>query len=355
MSSAKIIELNEENTCKLCDNALAKYVCPKCSINYCSLICYQSAKHQSCSEEFYKDCVFEDLNVSDDPSQAKMMEILKKVHESNQILDNDLDDEDSPLDSDDNEDVDDITERLKGIDLDNAELVWDKLTEDERQEFVAFLHSEDVTKLIPPWTPWWDYFDEKKVQEVENQEFKNNCPKIVPIVEFSKICQKPPAFCIQYDLINILGGYVFMARYFNGEYEDFTKEAVACISEISLSLKSCQNFADQDFACKSLEHQICLSDWIQMDTENLKNMEDDLQKILRGPSVFEPKFYILCALSDLLGLLNKSMEVKEEDNFSKTFAREQFPSVKLVPQKTVKAYVKRIEFFLSYAKHIFEG
>lgn len=86
------------------------------------------------------------------------MEILKRAHEDNQIVFSDNDDtfgecsgfnindfldldsaDENELDSDDEEDILDIGDRLAGIDLDDAEQVWGKLTEDEKQEFVAFL------------------------------------------------------------------------------------------------------------------------------------------------------------------------------------------------------------------------
>lgn len=83
------------------------------------------------------------------------------------------------VDSDDEEDVLDLGERLAGIDLDDADGVWEKLTNDERQEFVAFLKSEDVAKFVPKWEPWWGQ-NFKKVQEVEESEkYKDGCPEIV--------------------------------------------------------------------------------------------------------------------------------------------------------------------------------
>lgn len=115
-----------------CDNALSKYSCPKCHVKYCSLTCYQSEKHLQCSEEFYKKCIIEELALeNNEEAKKKMLEILKRNHLN--------DEEDSELDSDDEDDVADITNRLAGVDLDNADQVWEKLTEDEQQEFIAFL------------------------------------------------------------------------------------------------------------------------------------------------------------------------------------------------------------------------
>lgn len=120
-----------------CENALGKYTCPRCNVLYCSLTCYQTEKHVQCSENFYRECVMKDLSLKNDTddSKAAMMEILQRMHESNESPP----DNDEPVDSDDDEACADIAERLAGIDLDKADKVWEKLTDDERQEFVAFL------------------------------------------------------------------------------------------------------------------------------------------------------------------------------------------------------------------------
>lgn len=312
MATAKIIELTESNTCKICDNALARYSCPRCNIIYCSLTCYQSEKHLDCSEAFYRDCIVSELKdeLTEGDNQAKMMEILQRVHETNKIpsfdgldeqgyAETQSDEEEDVLDSDDEEFVD-INERLAGIDLDNAEQVWDKLTEDERQEFVAFLRSEDVTKLIPTWEPWWMYFNKNKVEEVgdtsSTEDFKSKCPKLFhPIADFNSITKKPPADCVKYNLINVLATYAFTTRYFNGEHYDFAKEVISCICSLSLNLKSAQNFNDLETAIKSIEQECYSSDWIVTDAENMQIMREDLERILQGPNSYEPKFYILCA------------------------------------------------------------
>jgi hypothetical protein len=246
MSKAKIIELDATNTCEICDNALSKYSCPKCHVKYCSLTCYQSEKHLQCSEEFYKKCIIEELALeNNEEAKKKMLEILKRNHLN--------DEEDSELDSDDEDDVADITNRLAGVDLDNADQVWEKLTEDEQQEFIAFLKSEDVTKLIPSWDPWWLHRS-KNVEEVNSsQEYKSKCPQIVKIKNFRDISKRDPANCVKYNLVNVLAAYAFATRYFNGEYYDFYKEVVSCVVALSLCLKVNQNFEDFETALKSVQ------------------------------------------------------------------------------------------------------
>ncbi|ENN77619.1 hypothetical protein D910_07597 [Dendroctonus ponderosae] len=373
MASAKIIELNDANTCKVCDNALARYSCPRCNIIYCSLTCYQAEVHLDCSESFYKENVMSELNLdSDHPeSKAKILEILQRTHENNRMgspamfadsdqeytsdvdLDDlelngagpfsqfvDIEDLEEDLDSDDDIYVD-LSERLAGVNLDDADTIWDKLTNDERQDFVAFLKSKDVSKLIPSWTPWWMY-SEAKVSEVnpENSEgFKSQCPKVGNVKDFATVTTKRPANCVKYNLINLLCAYAFTVRYYNGEYADFANEAVATIAALSLALKKGLNFEDYETAVKSVEQECINCEWIVTDAENLDLMKDDIAKILKGPNPQESSFYVLCALSDFQNLLKECRKPKEQNStggFSAQFLSDQFPQIQYETKDKIK-------------------
>ncbi|XP_060533287.1 zinc finger HIT domain-containing protein 2 isoform X2 [Cylas formicarius] len=361
MASAKIIELDETNTCKICDNALAKYSCPKCNVIYCSLTCYQSPAHLQCSEEFYKDNVMREMNLNPDneESKAKMMEILQRTHEGNCSKFVDIEDLEEDLDSDDDQYVD-IAERLAGIDLDDAETVWDRLTEDEKQDFVAFLKTENVSKLIPSWEPWWLYCDSSKVTEVNAvEDFKNKCPGIADIKAFSSITSATPAETVKHNLTNVLCAYVFTARYFNGEHFDFPKEASTCVTTVSLTLKNGQNFHDFETAVKSVEQECIGCEWIMTDSENLDLMREDLKKILAGPNSMEKKFYILCALSDLQNLFQNALRPRPDENgrtsgFNRQFPNNHFPNVQLESKNKLKNHLKKVDYFLSYSKDCLE-
>lgn len=89
------------------------YTCPRCDVGYCGAECYKSDVHSDCSESFYKQCIEDELKSQEnDPVvRQKMMEILKKIHEADledDILAEDSNEEDSPLDSDDEEQVNGI-------------------------------------------------------------------------------------------------------------------------------------------------------------------------------------------------------------------------------------------------------
>jgi hypothetical protein len=60
-------------------------------------------------------------------------------------------------DSDDNDSGEDLHERLRNVNLDDADSVWELLTPTEKQEFEELLQSGDASQLVVPWEPWWLY------------------------------------------------------------------------------------------------------------------------------------------------------------------------------------------------------
>lgn len=53
--------------------------------------------------------------------------------------------------------------------------------------FVYLFRSENVSKFIPPWEPWWCE-DLKNIEELETcQQYKNKCPQIIKISNFWEI------------------------------------------------------------------------------------------------------------------------------------------------------------------------
>ncbi|XP_044763295.1 uncharacterized protein LOC123320159 [Coccinella septempunctata] len=366
MATAQIVELNESNICKLCQNALGKYVCPKCNVLYCSLSCYRSEAHQSCSEQFYKDSVFEELKLNEiNPAdQLKMASILKSTRNDTEISDIPLyqdDGENSPVesyDSDDDKDTRSLQERLAGIDLDDPEQVWANLDEDERKEFIALTQDYKAKNIVQCWKAWWTYSYNTKVQEVgsKSNSYQSKCPKVGDISKFKDICKQNTHVSVKFNLYNILAGYAFVTRYFNGEHLLFPKETISFIATIALSLKSHQNFLDFASAIKSVENKIMENDWINCEVDSLSDMSDDLEKIISGPVEMDPNYYIVAALCDIHNLLKKSICKKKENEegaMSSALIEEHFPVGKINTLKEMKLYIKRIEYFMSYVQNFY--
>ena len=63
-------------------------------------------------------------------------------------------DEEDHLDSDDD---DELSDRMAGVDLDDADAIWKGLTPGERKEFERLVDSGDISKMVPEFKPWWEF------------------------------------------------------------------------------------------------------------------------------------------------------------------------------------------------------
>lgn len=65
--------------CDICNQKNAKYICPQCSINYCSVPCYNSKNHFTCYERFCKKNVQVLQSLNDHFSNEKEIHSKKKL------------------------------------------------------------------------------------------------------------------------------------------------------------------------------------------------------------------------------------------------------------------------------------
>ncbi|XP_017864895.1 PREDICTED: zinc finger HIT domain-containing protein 2 [Drosophila arizonae] len=381
--------------CHFCHEAPFKYTCPKCNVIYCSVACYKSKAHLKCSEEFYKACIQDELaSATTTPESQKDMrkifDILKRMRESDAGFkpeDFDADGLDNPLDSDDDdadpqqsgdeiegdadgiedpyaEEVDEIVDmatRLKGIDINDADEVWSRLTAEEQQEFQKLIASGEIMKLMPDYKPWWCKPKNSKIvvlpaatdDKIDMPEIHKNIPT------FTSLCKKTPSPCLHYNLWNILSAYACVARFFGGEQRTNASEAVAHLVNLSATLKYGTNFEDAEDAIVSVQMEACTTGngpagaaavgsagaGTNFLVESREQLQEDARQLM---STTQHK---LAALSDILQLLQQSKALSkrkhsEEAEFQKLFALAS-GSVELNRTK-LSQLIKKIEFMLSY-------
>lgn len=351
---------NKTSTCGLCAKPQAKYSCPKCNIQYCSVECYRSEAHGQCSEAFYRDCVLSELGSEDaDPqTRAKMLEMLSRLRNS------ELETEYNELDSDDESEELDLADRLQGIDLDDADSVWDKLTDKEKEEFEELLRTGDVTKIFSTWEPWWYYRVKKKViQDLDSVEetddsYKKRCPAVDESIQpLSKMTKVKPSANVMWNLANVLSSYVITVRIYNGEHESYTQEAANMLIALSSNLSLNQNFDDFNLAVTAARQEAINAPWITAEVVDEIQLRQDLENICIGPMETKNNFYVLAALCDIHRLFSRSKSAKK-DSKSKPdgeFSR-RFPDASCkhtIPQVTkdkLKGCIRKIEFYQSWAK-----
>ncbi|XP_032527140.2 zinc finger HIT domain-containing protein 2 [Danaus plexippus] len=349
-----------ERLCGLCENNSSKYCCPRCEVFYCSLDCYKSEKHLECSENFYRECVNQELasNTADDEAKNKMIDILKRMH--NESFDNDLENIEEPveIDSDDDSEID-LHTRIKDLNLDDPDALWNALTSDEKNEFEAMLSQGDVGTIIPQWQPWWLFRKEKKlVEEVDlngEKEALERCPTIKTVPKFSSLTSIQPSPSIRFNMVNIIAAYAFAIRYVNGEINHI--EICTYILEVCSNLKTNTNFEDAELAIESVAQMCIQNEYIDTDEASLNVMRHDTFLILQGPSEENHLHYSKTAFSHLLDIFieaktqkkrNKPKESKTNGNFSRKFPQYNKSHLPDIDTATIKKVIKKLEYYLAY-------
>lgn len=347
--------------CNYCTNP-SKYTCPRCNTLYCSSSCYKNPHHSQCSENFYRDQVEEEMQSStvSEESKKKMMEILQRVKAGESVMEAE---ESEPLDSDDDEDEEDLSVRMAGIDLGDSEAVWRNMTEEERQDFQELVKRGNFEELIPAWSAWWEQ-DVQLVQEVttgspNSPSYTANCPEIVEVPPLSEITKVTPSPCIPYNILNVLAAYVWTVRLFNGDHQESSQDATEAILTLSTVLASNASYEEAAVAVESPKMEAQNHLWLQESEEFASTVKRDVWKILQGPTPSNKTFYIRAALSEIHVLLNtcKTALAKKKrpagprkGMFSSVFPEGSSQvELKITTLPMVKSVIKKVEFLLSYA------
>ncbi|RKP33694.1 hypothetical protein BJ085DRAFT_20729, partial [Dimargaris cristalligena] len=208
-----------------CGAQLAPYTCPKCHIRYCTLACYKNENHQQCSENFYRDQATEQLkqNQVDEAEKRKMLEILQK-------LSNFDDDIWSQIDGD--KSTDELSDRLKHLDLDRAsfETIWECLTETEREDFYGLYldpqraDPDAISEVL--WKPWWSQPSQPRISEVDATDTPETLVPAIQsdIPEFRTLFPSAPHPSVIYQLASLVFSYVYVKRRFNGDWAPYREE-----------------------------------------------------------------------------------------------------------------------------------
>ena len=371
-------------------------------MNYCGLKCYQSEAHRECSEGFYKECVERELHGQGlgEESKKKMQDILHRVHREEE-------EEEDFMDSDDEEDAEELEKRLEGVDLEDTNKVWSSLTKEEKRQFQEMVNSGELVGLMPEYTPWWKQrVVLKKIVEVDEEKgqldetLRKNCPEVCETIPSLRNVVKNPSPFIKFGLLNLLYGYAYAVKFFNGDYNagngahfveivqvhgsPFIRTMKQIPMQLLASTLDGQNFDLADTAVEAAASEVNNHNWLTVSLEHsrwaalasrmwwfkflcFRNVKKDVYELVKGPTG-EDNFYILSALSDLKTVFeatvkdlkkglkrNKNIEVvkaaEEEDGLPAWLSeKQQKPELDLA---RVRKHLKKIEFYLSWTQDFY--
>ena len=175
-----VFDDKEKQKCKICNNNQeVKYVCPKCKVPYCSMECYK--KHnESCTEEFYKNNVIQELKNTkfNEEEKKNFREKLKNYQEKLNLIDENyeqLKDEDDII----NKKILHYEEILKKMNEDKFNSKYD-FTADDWNDFNNFIKNFQQSEIFRIYKPFWsreaksllvidkEYFDNLDEKDVNN-------------------------------------------------------------------------------------------------------------------------------------------------------------------------------------------
>lgn len=336
-SSDSDSEIEIDNTCAFCPSTEpGRYTCPRCNARYCSANCYKSQAHADCSEAFYRECFMEGLREmeSDEVERKRVMDMLRNLEDEAQASDG----------SDD----EDLADRLVGVNLDgDPDEIWQRLTDTEKRDFEAFVSSGKMTYAVPLWTAWWSDKNRCLVQEVSKQPTSAVPSVLSSIPELPKLTKLPASDMIPFSIVNVLYGYSYTARLYNGDHVSMSSETAPVILDISESLGR-GVFPDAATAlagCLSrLDSGAAHSHFVSREYSVV--IIRDVCQIIAGPSDARPLEYVLAALSDCYHIFRTAR--KELAQVGRSSGEQADDEGKTLKQKLSLAQ-KKIEFLLSWA------
>jgi hypothetical protein len=278
------------------------------------------------------------------------------------------------IDSDDESMEDsDLAQRLEEVDLNDADAVWERLTDAEKEEFKSIVYNNEVDKIIQPVEAWWTQklinlpVVDVEENEKELKKIQENCPKISEnIQQFSKISPKPPAKCVVYNIASVVGVYTYIFRFYNGDHANYTLEAVNNFISICDNIKANVNYEEINAVIDAIVLN-CHNQNLFADLSTKSLMRDDLKEIFEGPCEGS-NYFLLAALSDIIELFEsaklkfkqetKRKSSKNPKKFSSEFPEdhENFENFKeLKNQNHFNNCLRKLEFYLSFIKHCYNA
>jgi hypothetical protein len=216
-----------DTLCTICNNKqYTKYTCPQCHIQYCSLSCYK-VHNKQCTNAFQVRQLHEvlDKKVVSPQVRQQTMKMLHDFYQKQQQLE---EEQQQYLTSTDNEEEENVFDKISDEEL---EILVQQLTVNDnlddidlpvsiQQDFQKALKDGRMTSWLKMYTPWWIKEGDQIDQITE------------PLPALSTIASKVSPL-IPYYLIELVYGYAYLLRIFNG---DIDKDDIELLPDFIYSL-----------------------------------------------------------------------------------------------------------------------
>ncbi|KAL7096166.1 hypothetical protein ACP275_10G066300 [Erythranthe tilingii] len=334
---------NSRIICRVCEKQFSQYRCPRCNIHYCSLHCYKSHSLR-CTESFMRDNVMGELQQTrpDEESKSKMLDILKRFHEQEEIDSLDEEELDSSLSE----------ETIQKI-LSGDQLNLDDLSTEEKKHFQRAIISGELSKLIEPWDPWWLKPSAKNISltsdgtqriqrivkeysvESENDTDSDELHEVpagptTPLRPVNKLVSSDPSPLLAFHLVDIIYSYCFTLRLYNGDWK--TDPIESSITVLTVSSVLGQGERHTETVLEALSH--CLEQTCSPEYKHagglqfgLRLMDDVVHLLSLGGNA------LVCLLCDLQKMIQSGERGLKSEKIRKSKRAELKGKLKSVDRK----------------------
>ncbi|KAH3756027.1 HIT-type Zinc finger family protein [Pelomyxa schiedti] len=320
-------------TCQVCSKNKAKYVCPKCRINYCSIPCYKT-HNGGCTESFYRDQVMTTMKTESvsPENKSRIEEILRREQEA------EADDTTSS----------ELLSVLEKLDLGDTP-PWEimaTMSEDSRQSFLKAIEQGSLT--MEPWSPWWrppliqplstTGEEEKPTYPSPPPECAAGIPSLTSLMG-----TREPSSLLGNSLLQLLYTYVYVIQVFNGDWSDVPSEAcdmIMLLSPVIADDAVYQTVGEALFASFHATMQIPEGNPVEFSVSCFK----ELNHVLKSQA------FVLSALSELLRVAQAAMQEQATLTSTTTSPSATNPPPEGPSKRKLMAMTRKLTFMLAWVR-----
>mmetsp|Transcript_18996 Transcript_18996/g.63620 ORF Transcript_18996/g.63620 Transcript_18996/m.63620 type:complete len:402 (+) Transcript_18996:30-1235(+) len=225
--------------CSSCTQQFARYTCPKCLAQYCSLACYK-VHNAACTEHFYGEQVGGALHGqrAGEGDAREMRAILERMRLR------DATDPTDPADpgAADSDASDEGDERLQALlrRAEGGDISLEDLTQEERAHFEQLMANGTLSRLLEAEEPWWACVDPASLRRRADGQFVSAAPRAPAasgaVPPFSALAKRAPPAIFRWVVMDLLLAYVYVTRLFVCDMASDPADAASCLLQVSASL-----------------------------------------------------------------------------------------------------------------------
>ncbi|GAX21084.1 hypothetical protein FisN_1Lh243 [Fistulifera solaris] len=340
----EVIGSDSSSSCQVCRTNRARYACPRCSLPYCSVTCFQehnTGKASTCVEAFYQERVHQVLNLDIKAKKEQTQEIIQRVHEQqhNTLPPSGV----APCGIPEEQ----LYELLVALEHKDEGMIQQLLRSNRplRLAVTRGLQHDNLHEwLLDPWIPWWmPQFVPEDQENGHDSDFMTGTSLDEYIVSLSPLSslRTGPTVEIRYNVLEVIYATVWTLRLYYGpnNAQELAEQAVE-------TLLAASSVLSQNMSYVSLEAVLthCATTSTHAVTVNECNttwtdLMNDLVHICMNQ-----RFVLKCFLEAKSIIKQAVIQAKRQENDKRS------NHSRTERKSTLRRISKKIDFYASWCK-----